>query len=193
MTYPKRVVIPLNLGGDFDIGVQTPNKINVRFGTTSYYGKVRFATKEEIATGDPSVVVSAADLKTVADRYSGVDWSQSIVQLQEQFNTLHGTLTTSLQSLAVNYSRPIEVNIDENGLWARVSESLEGVVVANTARLEALIREERQIRIGADSAEASAREKRQGGFTDTDRWTWRGYYVRTRLRRRSKGCARYGG
>jgi hypothetical protein len=157
MTYPKRVVIPLNLGGDFDIGVQTPNKINVRFGTTSYYGKVRFATKEEIATGDPSVVVSAADLKTVADRYSGVDWSQSISQLQEQFNTLHSTMT-NIQSIAVNYSRPIEVSIDENGLWARVSESLDGVIVSRTARLEGLITEERQLRIGADSAEARTRE-----------------------------------
>jgi hypothetical protein len=157
MTYPKRVVIPLNLGDDFDIGVQTPNKINVRFGTTSYYGKVRFATKEEISTGDPSVVVSAADLKTVADRYLGVDWSQSISQLQEQFNTLHSTMT-NIQSIAVNYSRPIEVSIDENGLWARVSESLDGVIVSRTARLEGLITEERQLRIGADSAEARTRE-----------------------------------
>lgn len=58
------VVAPANLGTDFDIGNQTPNKINIVLATTTTSGKVtRIATATDISNGTSGPAVDAAGLK----------------------------------------------------------------------------------------------------------------------------------
>lgn len=64
MANPIPVVLPSDLGIDFDIGIQTADKINIVLATTVIYGKMRFATPSELTAGTANVAIDAADLKT---------------------------------------------------------------------------------------------------------------------------------
>lgn len=57
------VVLPSNLGVDFDLGNFVPDKINVVFGNTTTYGKMRYATPAELQEGVAAVAIDAAMLK----------------------------------------------------------------------------------------------------------------------------------
>jgi hypothetical protein len=63
MAAPIPLVLPSDLGADFDKGVLVANQISVVFGSTTVYGKVRFATTAELTNGTASVAIDAADLK----------------------------------------------------------------------------------------------------------------------------------
>lgn len=63
MGSPIPVVLPSDLGIDFDIGNQTADKINIVMATETVYGKVRYATSSELSAGTQDVAIDAADLK----------------------------------------------------------------------------------------------------------------------------------
>jgi hypothetical protein len=55
-----KVVIPTDLGTEFDLGGVTPNKITVKQATNLIPGKVRFATPAEITTPASGVAIDPA-------------------------------------------------------------------------------------------------------------------------------------
>ena len=65
------VVIPTNLGADFDMGVQVANKINLVVATTTVAGKLRLAAAADLSAGTAGVAVDAAALKTAISGVTG--------------------------------------------------------------------------------------------------------------------------
>ena len=65
------VVIPSNLGADFDLGVQVANKINLVVATTTVAGKLRLAAAADLSAGTSGVAVDAAALKSAIAGVTG--------------------------------------------------------------------------------------------------------------------------
>lgn len=162
-----RAVSPVHLGPDFDIGGELPNKVTVRFATTEFYGKVKFASAKDIIDGNPNVAISAANIKEVADLISlrlaqangDLDTANKVSKLAASFESLR----KAMQTISTQFTQSV-ATYDNSGVAAELREKIELFARTEYTNVRALVEEEAQVRISALESEASARQNLQASL-----------------------------